>query len=375
MITMRTIVEVHHDIQMLAPEWEALAKREQASPFLWPGWFEAWWRAFGSGELHILAARQDGDLVGVLPLRRSGGVLSSATNPHTPLFGFLAANETAAKELARALFSRKARRIELSFMSPADASLVHAAAEAARYTLFAESLQALPYITTEVGWDAYEARMRTRFSKLRRRQRKLEEKGGKLALDVSDGGHGLASLLEEGFRVEGLGWKDAYRTSINSHPSTRGFYTEIARWAAGRGWLRLAYLRLGNQTIAFDYCFEYDGTHCVLKTGYDPAHRVFAPGMIIRRHMIARAFSEGLSTYDFLGTNDAWKQEWTNAHQEQLFLHLFAPTTLGSLDRTALAYSRSAAKRARNLARSVFGERSRDLVKRGLAAARAGLGR
>lgn len=372
---METIVEVHDNISDLASEWEALVRRAKASPFLYPGWFEAWWNAFGSGELHILAARRHGELVGVLPMRRSGGALRSATNPHTPLFGLLADDGAASRELSNALFSRQARRVELSFLSSDDASLIRALADGAGYRTLSESQQASPYIATEMGWEAYEGKMRKRFSKLRRRQRKFEEKCGRLALDVSDGKENLELLLEEGFRVEGLGWKDSYGTSIDSHPSTRRFYTDVARWAADMGWLRLAFLRLEGKAVAFDFCLEHDGRHGVLKTGYDPEHRVFAPGMIMRRMMISRAFSEGLRVYDFLGSNDAWKQEWTNAHREQSSLRLFAPTALGSMEHKVLAYGRSVAGPAKNLAGSILGERGRDLVKRSLAATRAKLDR
>jgi hypothetical protein len=41
---------------------------------------------------------QNGRLAGILPLRRYRGALSSTTNLHTPVFGFLASNGTAAEK-------------------------------------------------------------------------------------------------------------------------------------------------------------------------------------------------------------------------------------------------------------------------------------
>lgn len=361
-------------------EWERLAQRTKAAPFLWPGWVSAWWGAFGAGRLQILTAYEDGRLAGVLPLRRSRGGLSSTTNSTTPLFGFLAEDESAVEQLSRALFSQEPRRIALSFMLPTDAgvSMTRSAADAARYRVLTESVQAAPYITIDGDWDAYESGLRRKFrSELRRRRRRLEE-GGRLTLEVSDGEDRLEELLEEGFRVEGAGWKGDYGTSIDSRPVTRRFYTEVARWAADRGWLRLAFLRLDAKALAFDYCLEYDNTHYLLKTGYNPAYRKFAPGMIIRHLMLGRAFSEGIATYDFLGLGSdfAWKREWTDAQQERLFMHMFAPTTLGTLDRAIFVLDRSALERAKRLARSsVIGERGRRLLKRGHALVSSRLGR
>jgi CelD/BcsL family acetyltransferase involved in cellulose biosynthesis len=374
------IVKDHDRIEPLVDDWERLAQRTRAAPFLWPGWVGAWWGAFGAGRLQILAAYEDGRLSGVLPLRRSRGALSSTTNSTTPLFGFLAEGEPAVEQLARALFSQEPRRIALSFMLPTDAgvSMARSAADVARYRVFADSIDAAPYIAIDGDWDAYEGGLRRKFrSELRRRRRRLEEEG-RLTLEVCDGTERLGELLEEGFRVEGAGWKGDYGTSIDSRPATRRFYTDVARWAAGRGWLRLAFLRLDGRALAFDYCLEYDDTHYLLKTGYDPAYRKFAPGMIIRHRMLERAFSDGITTYDFLGMGSdfAWKREWTDAQQERLFMHMFAPTALGALDRAIFVLDRSALEHAKRFARSsVIGERGRRLLKRGHALVSSRLGR
>jgi CelD/BcsL family acetyltransferase involved in cellulose biosynthesis len=354
----------------LLVEWERLAQQVDASPFLWPGWMSAWWRAFGTGRLQILTAYRDGNLTGVLPLHLSRGTLSSTTNLHTPLFGFLAENETAMKQLTYELFSQRVRRINLSYLAPtgADASLTRTATDVGGYRVRTEFRQEAPYVATDNAWDEYEARLRRKFrSELRRRRRRLEEEG-QLTLEVHDGTERLDELLAEGFRVEGLGWKSTYGTSINSHPATRRFYTEVAYWASDRRWLRLAFLRLNGKPLAFDYCLECNKTHYLLKTGYDPTYRKLAPGMVMRYLMLARVFfSDGFVVYDFLGEDQPWKQEWSNMVQKRAFLYAFAPTPLGFLDRMVFAHGRPASKRAKSLIRSIVGARGVHMLKRGRA--------
>lgn len=340
-------IKIEEKIDPLTLEWELLAERVGASPFLWPGWIGAWRRAFGSGRLEILTSYRDGQLTGVLPLQRHRGSFASPTNPHTPLFGLLAADETAARDLSRALFSQGAPHVTLSFLSSDDGNvpLARSAAEDADYRVVSEAVDAAPHISFDGTWDAYENTLRRKFkSELRRRRRRLEEEG-ELEIEVLDGTENLGRLLEEGFRVEGSGWKGAHHTSINSRPSTRRFYSDVARWAAGRGWLKLAFLRLDGRTIAFDYCLEYGGVHYLLKTGFDPAYQRFAPGMILRYLMISRAFSEGISTYDFLGISDVWKREWTNSHKDLLFVRMFAPTPRGRMSYATYSLRRRASKR------------------------------
>jgi CelD/BcsL family acetyltransferase involved in cellulose biosynthesis len=354
-------------MEPLVGEWERLADHLNASPFLWPGWIEAWGHAFGGGRHEILAVYQNGCLAGVLPLLRLGKVLSSTTNAHTPLFGFLAANAMAAEKLAQALFSQDARRVDLSFLLSEDTglSLARAAGDAAGYRELKESEWRLPYVTIDgTSWDAYEKGLAKNHRGDARRQRRRLEKKGHLTLDVRDGTEGLNELLEEGFGVEGSGWKDAEGTSIKAQQATHRFYTEVARWASERGWLRLAFLRLDGQALAFDFCLECDKIHYLLKTGYDPVYANYSPGKVLRYLMLARAFSESLATYELLGPLDPWKQKWTSAYRELHSLHIFAPTVLGFLDSTAYMSGRLASKHARSLVRSpIFPERGYRLLK------------
>lgn len=320
-----------------------------------------------------MAIRKNKRLAGVLPLRSFRGVLSSTSNEDTPLFGLLTVDEAAAKQLSHALFSQAPRHINLSFLSPSDdvVPLARSAAEAARYQVLMESIQAAPYVSIDQTWAEYESQLRRKFrSELRRRRRRLEEEG-RLTLEIYDGTERLDELLEEGFRVEGSGWKDASGTSISRDPAARRFYTEVARWATEHGWLRLAFLRLDGRTVAFDYGLEYSGTHYLLKTGYDPHYRKFGPGMIIRYLMLARAFSEGLATYDFLGVGSdyAWKQEWAKSQEERLFLRMFAPTVRGSIDRAVFVASSVGFQLAKRFARSsLVGQDGRRKLKRAYSA-------
>ena len=364
---MKKTVEVWDRMGPLATEWSRLVERTKAGPFLSPGWIDAWWRSYGEGRLQILAAYQDERLAGVLPLRRYRGSLTSAANSETPFFGFLADNEIAGEQLADSLFSQRARQIRLSLLHPGSRMLIQSPAARAGYRVVADSMQALPYVPIDgLSWDAYESALSKKFrSNLHRCRRRLEQVGD-LTLAIYDGKEGLRELLEEGLRIEGSGWKDAQGTSIGARPAARRFYTEVARWAAERGWLRLCFLRLGGRAIAFDYCLVYDRTVYVLKGGYDPAYRRHGPGIVLTHMSLAQAFSEGLGAYEFLGVSEPYKLRWAGAQRELQSVHMFAPTVLGSVDFKAYMGVRSASRRARNLVRSpLFPERGRRLVRQG----------
>jgi CelD/BcsL family acetyltransferase involved in cellulose biosynthesis len=77
-----------------------------------------------------------------------------------------------------------------------------------------------------------------------------------------------------------------------------------------------------------------------VKTGFDPAYSAFAPGTLLRQEMIARAFSTGVERYEFLGRDEPWKLEWTDAACERVRLQAFAPSLPGFVDRAAYAVGR-----------------------------------
>jgi CelD/BcsL family acetyltransferase involved in cellulose biosynthesis len=335
-------------------EWEDLAERAGAGPFLRPGWITAWQRAFGSGRLELRVARSPDDprWAAALPLQRTGGALVSPTNWHTPEFGVIAASPEAGAELHDSLFAAAPRRVTLAFLDPPGAALAGTRAERRGYRVLRRTQQRAPTISIAGTLEDYERGLEPHLStELRRRRRRLEAQG-RVTLDVSTAcGSELAARLAEGFAIEAAGWKGAQGTAIGSHARLRAFYTEVARWAAARGWLVLAFLRLEGRPIAFDLCLEHARAHYLVKTGYDPAFAAFGPGKLLRHGMIARAFRLGLERYEFLGDEEPWKLEWTATTRPRELVQAFAPSVTGRLSATWFAHGRPLAKHLRDLAR------------------------
>ena len=319
-------------IEAVCEEWEALADRIGASPFRRPGWMRIWARHFSRRPLEVVCARRDGRMVGLIPFTRDGGVIRSPTNFHTPEFGALAEDPSAADALFRDLFAQPHHRISLSFLDAAGVEADRFSAWAARggERTLARRARHAPYLELN-GLDAHtpEARLPAAVrADLRRRTRRLRE-AGEVVLQVADGRADLGPLLAEGLRIEPSEWKAARGTAIDSRPDTLSFYRDIAAWAAERGMLRLAFLRLDGLPIAFQLGLEDRGTYYFLKGGYDVAFRRFAPGKLLVREMLADAAKCGLARFEFLGEQEPWKEEWTSTCRERVSLSAFARGPLG----------------------------------------------
>ncbi len=333
----------------LTQEWNALADRVRAAPFLRPGWIDAWWRAFGRGELEIIVARRAGRLVGLAPLFRRHGAVRSTSNWHTPAFGFLSEDSETERALAEMTVAGTRRRATLSFLDAEGRTVARCRAEgeAAGFRVLVRTLERSPYLEIEGDWESYQGNLKGTFRRdLARRLRRFHEEG-RVSFEILDGTARLDELLAEGFDVEASSWKGPRGTAVAVGARTRLFYCDVARWAANEGWLRLAFLRLDGRAIAFHYGLEERGVYYALKGGYDPCFSKFSPGSLLINFTLAHAFSTGLRRYEFLGGDEPYKLAWTRSCRSLVLLHLFAPSVTGFLDWIALAYGRPVAKAAR----------------------------
>jgi CelD/BcsL family acetyltransferase involved in cellulose biosynthesis len=348
MQTPRLSVEVAHQFEPLADEWEELAVAAGASPFLYPSWFRAWLASFGGGLLYVLAVRRNASIVGLVPMLSQHGALRSLTNAQSPAFDLLAVDGEATRALADALFVSGAREVKLDRLEADGYGIraLRAAAGEAGYFATVRTTARSPYVPHKSRSLAEHERSLSRNLRhdVERRLRRLCEAGA-VSVDIFDGSERLEELLDEGFRVEASSWKVARGTAIASHEATRGFYTRIARWAAARGWLRLAFLRLDGRPIAFQFDLEAGVRYYSLKIGFDSEFERFSPGKLLTYFMISRSVVSGRASYELLGTDEGWKYRWTDRSHERAEFLAFSPSPAGRLSRAAFAYGRPLARR------------------------------
>lgn len=353
-------VNVVDRLDLADREWEELATAILAPPFLYPGWIAAWRRSFGNGRLRLFVARRGRKLVGLMPLELRRGALRSPTNPHSPLFDLVAWDEEVAHALARTVLGSRVRRVDLRLVDGSGLGFEAFRSVATRsgHRQIVRLEARAPYIHCSRNLALHRASLsRNLRHDTDRRLRRLAEAGA-VSIQVACGSERLDSLLDEAFAVEALGWKGVRGTAIASRRELRQFYSEIARWASARGWLRLAFLRLDGQAIAMQFDLEVFGTYYSLKTGYDPAYEHFAPGKLLAFAMVARAVATGAETYELLGKDEEWKSRFTNTSRERFAFAAFPRSPSGLLSWSASTYGLSTARRI------PFAARVRDVVRR-----------
>ena len=340
-------VEVVDGFGPLADEWQDLAERAQAAPFLYPGWVRAWRAAFGVGDLRLFTARRSGRLVGLVPMQLRRGALRSTTNAHTPEFELLALDEETADALASAVFAESAREVAVGPLDVDGRGLraLRAAAHASGYRTMLRPAVRAPYLRLASDVSAHEHSLsRNLRHDVQRRLRRLCE-AGVVSVQVADGSDQLEELLAQGLHVEQLSWKGRQGTAIASREQTSRFYRELARWAVSTGSLRLAFLRLDGRPIAFQFDLETAGTYYSLKIGYDPEYERFSPGKLLAYTMVSRAVARGLAVYELLGTDEPWKYRWTDDVRERVVLRAFSRSAAGRVASSTFLYGRPLVRR------------------------------
>lgn len=344
-------VEVHSGPEPIVREWDALADAAAAPPWLRPGWFAAWWDSYGTGRLEVVAARRAGALVAVAPLRRHRGGLASATNWHSPGFGLLAADPDARAALARALLDGRPRSLALHLLDShsGDVEACVAAARAGGYSVLTRVEMRSPYVVVEGDLDD-QLRARSRGARLRkelRRQRRRAERetGDSPALRLERGQEDLARALQTLLRLEGSGWKDRRRSAIASRADTRAFYERVARWAAERGELRLAFLDIGSRPVAAELLLDDGRAIYDLKGGYDETFRRFGPGKLLAEALLRHAFAGAHASFELLGSDERFKLQWTDLVRERVLFRAFAPSLSGRVEDLVQRRGRPIAKR------------------------------
>lgn len=332
----------------LESEWNALVEASGALPFLRHECIRAWLFNFApSSRLVILVSRDAaGKLVAALPLVLERSLLCglparqlvSAANTHSSRFDLIAMDPRGA---GRAFLDYLVQRPGWDLLRIIDVQEGGAAwqmyreAEGLGLPVGAWEGERSPYLAFP---SSYEELLETKSpafrANLRRRRRQLE-KAGVLTVERFTGLEGLAERLDEGFALEGSGWKGRLGTAIAQHNPTRAFYTEVAKGAALHGYLSLFFLRLDGRPIAFHFGLIYDGVYSVPKLAYDEELRGASPGLVLLEEAIKDGISRGLRGYDFLGAEAEWKNKWSSSVRPNHWLFIFRDTLMGHALRKA----------------------------------------
>ena len=333
----------------LRPVWNALL---DASPsdtvFLTWEWMDSWWRSYGRGrELHIVVARRDGDVVGLLPvtvapepwkriLRVRTLRLLGDGSYDSDYLDFIARTGLS-EELVPALWTWLKRgsgvRFDVARLSEMPALSPHVAALrphlARQGDLLEEERVRCVYTPLPDRWEtllaSFKPRMRTKVRSLRRNLEAAHAVRLLRCGTLEEADRRLPSL----FDLHARRWERRGRPGVFGGAAKRTFYHEASRALLERGWLQFYTLEVDGEAVAHQYCMGYKGTMYLLQEGFEPSWEEKGVGNVLRAMVLERAIAEGFRTYDFLAGATEHKLSWAGQEKESVRLAGRGPGLMG----------------------------------------------
>lgn len=155
----------------------------------------------------------------------------------------------------------------------------------------------------------------SRRSALRRSRRKAEKYGEVEVELLSPVPAEVGPLLDQAFAIEARSWKGAEGTAVAAVPKMDAFFRCYATELATRGCLRVEFLRIGGRRVAMQLGAAWNDRHWLFKIGYDAAYAAGSPGQVLLAESVAAAARDGMTSYELLGSREAWTDVWTELNQ------------------------------------------------------------
>jgi CelD/BcsL family acetyltransferase involved in cellulose biosynthesis len=294
-------------------EWRDLCPPGPMGVFATPFWLNAWWPQFGGDrELLLLAAREEGRLVGLIPLMRDGDALSFAGDSRVCDYMDFPCTQGREGELLEGLFRSigeepwtELRLWAMPESSPSLAALP-TVCSGLGFSFEAAAEDVCPALDLPGDWETYTASLdKKNRHELRRKLRKLPQAGA-VDLEVLDKPDDVASALDDFLRMlrESRSDKAEFMTA-----EMEAFFRTLAVTLAGEGVAEMIFLRLGGVRAAGVLCFRAGDEVLLYNSGYDPAYSAYSVGLLSKALALQRAIEQGKKRFDFLRGHERYKYE------------------------------------------------------------------
>ncbi len=318
---------IHKDEQAfvaLNGRWEAIvAQSADLTFFACRPWHRCWWRAVGRHQrnhsLHVLEFVEvgTGASVGIIPLMRvreaHGDVLRSHSYPYADYFDVLVApdsEQACAKAFAehlRALAGsivevelHSVRRLSPTYRMLTDSAIFpHVRVEPSRPCPIVD-------LGDEKALEKATGKRTTRLKSNRlRRLGKVEVRHIETAEDIGREHERFVALhtARWGENPEAVG--------LFTDPSVLRFFAELNARLPRDGLLLLSTLSLDGAPIAMYYGFQMRGHYYYYRSCFDLDYAHLSPGHILLESLLCHCVDKGLTTFDFLRGDYAYKSRYS----------------------------------------------------------------
>lgn len=299
--TLETLTSRHH---------ETVDGLIWGSPFVLPGWMKAWWDTFAPpSELRLVSVKQNGQTIGIAPLRTEGRTVrligSSDVCDHLDLVVAADKKKEFCEFLLNRLKSEGVDHLDLGPVRPDSvimtALLPMACEKGLPATAVAEDV--LFELALPASWDSYLALLSGKQRhEVRRKLRRLEESRA----------HRFRMLDEP----EGVsGGIDAFLVLFRQNREDKARFMDermeafFRSLAASVPEMRIGFLDVDGMPAAAVLCCDLRSTRYLYNSGYDASLGHLSVGILSKLLSIREGIKRRLQSYDFLKGDETYKRQ------------------------------------------------------------------
>ena len=321
MSSIQTRVLTGFDDRFGSTGWEQLLERAGTDIiYLTREWQRVWWEVWGEGDLLLIAAEKDNQVVAIAPFyAESGMVLFIGTgfeSGYLDFIGDLSDPDVVDKILETAYkYTKGFLGFELAF--------VHAQSPTTQRLLEAARRLGFSCYNTETNCGATMnltahpdlALASTKKKDLVSHERHFRREGLLTVLHLNDGDQ-ILNHLDAFFEQHIARWAVTPTPSAFLGQRSRLFLERLTRAMADTGWLRFTRIDWNGKPIAFQYGFCYRGRYFKEISTHALDMRRNSPGQVLLRQLLVAAIDEGVRIFDFGIGDQAYKRRFATQVDE-----------------------------------------------------------
>lgn len=335
------LITTQEEFHALEPEWNPLLQDSRANNiFLTWEWISTWLEFFGDGcQLWILQAYDptSNRTIGLAPLNLHSFSLAAKLPSHIEL-SFIGANTTAPDHLD--LIIRKGYEDQVVPLLM-DYINSHSSWDILRLDGLDSNSPIIPYLKQR-AWGKYTHEEESAIihlpetyetfrSQLNKKLRKNVERyirnmetdhAGKIQRRQITEERELIPALQTVIQLSGQVKESQGKTYSLKETTMMEFHKKIALRFHQKKWVRLYQIKVGDETIAASYCFNYNNTVSYYQSGYSLDWRQYGPGQQIRFYSITESIKDGFKIFDFLRGEHSYKKEWSGESKADLYFKI-----------------------------------------------------
>jgi CelD/BcsL family acetyltransferase involved in cellulose biosynthesis len=283
------------------------------SIFILPAWMKVWWEAFdGENELYLRTVRQGEEIIGFAPLmvhkETASFIGSSDVSDYLDFVINTGREKDFFKILLDDLEERGVKKLDLRPLRPDSTVLTQLAGVAQNrgYEVLCHPDDVSLELDLPASWNEYLAILKNKQRhEVRRKLRRLWEASG-VEHHCVEVGPEVEDYLDIFLKLFSLS-KDEKAEFMNQKREL--FFRSLAKAMAELGLLRLGILRLEKVPAAVTIGFDYEDSHYLYNSAYDPQFSYLSVGLLCKVLCLKESIERGKKKWNFLKGGEPYKYQ------------------------------------------------------------------